>query len=42
VEVTPAAQEQPLLGEASVTAYAADGEVLAQLSVAWQEEDGHA
>jgi type II secretory pathway pseudopilin PulG len=42
VEVTPAAQTQPLLGEATVTAYAADGEVLVQLPVAWQEANGDA
>jgi hypothetical protein len=42
VEVTPEASAQPLLGEADVTAYAADGKVLVQLPVAWQEEDGDA
>jgi type II secretory pathway pseudopilin PulG len=42
VEVTPAARTQPLLGEATVTAYAADGEVLIQLPVAWQEANGDA
>jgi type II secretory pathway pseudopilin PulG len=42
VEVTPAAQTQPLLGEATVTAYTADEEVLLALPVAWQEENGDA
>jgi type II secretory pathway pseudopilin PulG len=42
VEVTPAAQTRPLLGEATVTAYTADDEVLVQLPVAWQEENGDA
>jgi hypothetical protein len=42
VEVTPTAQTQPLLGEATVTAYTADGDVLVQLPVAWQEGNGDA
>lgn len=40
--VTPTDSGQPLLGAAEIAVCDEDGEVLFDLSVAWQEVDGHA